>query len=215
MSSNNKAATSVVIIDTGCANITSVRCAFERLCADVTVSRDVDLIRQASHVVLPGVGTAGAAMKNLKDLNLVTFIQSLSQPVLGICLGMQLLTNASDERSVDCLKLVDTSVSPLAKVKNLPLPHMGWNKLTHLTAPLFNDVPNDSYVYFVHSFAVPVGDFTQAQSQYGQAFSASIAQDNFYGVQFHPERSGKVGAQILKNFLAIPSEQASSTQDKS
>ena len=207
--------TNVVIIDTGCANITSVRCAFERLSDDVTVSRDVDLIKQASHVVLPGVGTAGAAMKNLNDLDLVTLIQSLTQPVLGICLGMQLLTNASDERSVDCLKLVNTSVTPFEKVKDLPLPHMGWNKLTHLTAPLFIDIPNDSYVYFVHSFAVPVGDFTQAQSQYGQAFSASIAQGNFYGVQFHPERSGKIGAQILKNFLAIPSEQASSTQDKS
>lgn len=209
--------TNVVIIDTGCANITSVRCAFERLCDDVIVSRDVDLIKQATHVVLPGVGTAGAAMQNLNDLDLVALIQSLTQPVLGICLGMQLLTNASDERSVDCLKLVDTSVSPFEKVKDLPLPHMGWNKLTHLTAPLFTDIAADSYVYFVHSFAVPVGDYTQAQSQYGQSFSASIAQNNFYGVQFHPERSGKVGAQILKNFLAIPSSKASTslTQDQS
>lgn len=211
--SNSKS--NVVIIDTGCANITSVRCAFERLCDDVVVSRDVELIKQASHVVLPGVGTAGAAMNNLESLDLVGLIQSLKQPVLGICLGMQLLTNASSERSVDCLKLVDTDVQPLEKVKDMPLPHMGWNKLTHLTAPLFTDISEDSYVYFVHSFAVPTGSFTQAQSHYGQAFSASIAQDNFYGVQFHPERSGKVGAQILKNFLAIPSEQASTTQEQS
>jgi glutamine amidotransferase len=198
---------SVVIIDTGCANITSVRCAFERLCDNVTVSRDTDLITQASHVVLPGVGTAGAAMDNLEKLGLVAFIQSLTQPVLGICLGMQLLTNASDERGVDCLKLIDTQVTPLTKVANLPLPHMGWNQITHLTAPLFNDIPDGSYVYFVHSFAVPVGHFTAAQSQYGQEFSAAITNKNFYGVQFHPERSGKVGAQILKNFLAISAQQ--------
>jgi len=197
--------TNVVIIDTGCANITSVRCAFERLSDNVTVSRDVELIKNASHVVLPGVGTAGAAMAKLKQFELVEFIQGLTQPVLGICLGMQLLTAASQERDVSCLGIVNASVSPLTKVEDLPLPHMGWNKLTDLTAPLFNDISDGSYVYFVHSFAVPVGDYTQAQSHYGQAFSAAIAKDNFYGVQFHPERSGKVGAQILKNFLAIPS----------
>jgi len=200
---------SVVIIDTGCANITSVRCAFERLSNNVIVSRDTSIIKQASHVVLPGVGTAGAAMDKLGKLDLIGFIQSLTQPVLGICLGMQLLTNASDEREVDCLKIIDTKVTPLIKVESLPLPHMGWNKLTDLTAPLFNDIPDDSYVYFVHSFAVPLGDFTAAQSHYGQSFSAAITQGNFYGVQFHPERSGKVGAQILKNFLAISTQHIS------
>lgn len=199
----------VVIIDTGCANITSVRCAFERICDDVTVTRDIATIKSASHVVLPGVGTAGAAMEKLHQFSLVEFIQSLTQPVLGICLGMQLLTNASDERSVSCLGRVDAKVSPLEKVDGLPLPHMGWNKLTDLQAPLFTDLEEDSYVYFVHSFAVPVGDYTLAQSEYGQAFSASIANNNFYGVQFHPERSGKVGAQILKNFISIPSTQGS------
>jgi len=201
--------TTVVIIDTGCANITSVRCAFERISDNVIVSRDTNIIEQASHVVLPGVGTAATAMDKLNKLNLINLITSLTQPVLGICLGMQLLTKASeehnDDKHVDCLKLVDTNVSPLTKIDNLPLPHMGWNKLTDLTAPLFNNISDDSYVYFVHSFAVPVGTFTAAQCQYGQAFSAAICQNNFYGVQFHPERSGKVGAQILRNFLAIPS----------
>jgi len=195
----------VVIIDTGCANITSVRCAFERICDDVTVSRDKAIINKASHVVLPGVGTAGAAMNKLQQFDLIDFIQGLSQPVLGICLGMQLLTNASDERNVSCLGKVDASVTPLNKVEGLPLPHMGWNKLTNMQAPLFNDIVPDSYVYFVHSFAVPLGDYTQATCHYGQAFSASIAKDNFFGVQFHPERSGKVGAQILTNFINIPS----------
>ncbi|MCG7531857.1 imidazole glycerol phosphate synthase subunit HisH [Psychrobium sp. MM17-31] len=193
----------VAIIDTGCANITSVRCAFERICDDVVVTRDTQLIRNASHVVLPGVGTAGAAMGKLTSFELIEFIQSLTQPVLGICLGMQLLTNASEERNVDCLGIVDAKVSAMKNSHNLPLPHMGWNQLTDLKAPLFNDIPAGSYVYFVHSFAVPVGDYTLAQSDYGQAFSASINRDNFYGVQFHPERSGKIGAQILRNFLAI------------
>ena len=199
----------VAIIDTGCANITSVRCAFERICDDVTVTRDQDFIRAASHVVLPGVGTAGAAMEKLALFDLITFIQSLTQPVLGICLGMQLLTNSSQERSVNCLGLIDTKVSAMKNSDNLPLPHMGWNQLTHLIPPLFNGIDDGSYVYFVHSFAVPTGAFTAAQSNYGQAFSAAISQNNFYGVQFHPERSGKVGAQILKNFLAI-----SATQEK-
>ncbi|MGB1299013.1 MAG: imidazole glycerol phosphate synthase subunit HisH [Psychrobium sp.] len=195
--------TKVAIIDTGCANITSVRCAFERICNDVVVTRDTQLIRNASHVVLPGVGTAGAAMEKLASFELIEFIQSLTQPVLGICLGMQLLTNASQERNVNCLGIVDAKVSAMKNNDNLPLPHMGWNQLTDLKAPLFNDIPAGSYVYFVHSFAVPVGEYTLAQSDYGQAFSASINRDNFYGVQFHPERSGKIGAQILRNFLAI------------
>lgn len=199
----------VAIIDTGCANITSVRCAFERICDDVTVTRNQDFIRSASHVVLPGVGTAGAAMEKLAQFELITFIQSLTQPVLGICLGMQLLTKFSQERTVDCLGLVDTKVSAMQNSDNLPLPHMGWNQLTHLTPPLFNGIDEGSYVYFVHSFAVPTGAFTAAQSDYGQAFSAAISQNNFYGVQFHPERSGKVGSHILKNFLAI-----SATQEK-
>lgn len=198
---------SVVIIDTGCANLTSVRCAFERICDNVLVSRDTAVIKAASHVVLPGVGTAGAAMEKLEQLNLVEFIQGLTQPVLGICLGMQLLTQASAERSVSCLGKVEAVVSPLEKVENLPLPHMGWNKLTDLKAPLFDGIDEGSYVYFVHSFAVPLGDYTQASSEYGQAFSASIASNNFYGVQFHPERSGKVGSKILSNFLSIPSTQ--------
>lgn len=195
----------LVIIDTGCANITSVRCAFERICDDVTVSRDPVTIANASHVVLPGVGSAGAAMAKLIQFDLVTLVQNLTQPVLGICLGMQLLTQSSMERHVDCLGKVDAKVTPLEKVAKLPLPHMGWNRLSNLKAPLFNDVAEGSYVYFVHSFAVPVGEYTQATSDYGQIFSASIAKDNFYGVQFHPERSGKVGATILQNFLNIPS----------
>ena len=192
-----------VIIDTGCANITSVRCAMERLDIEVIVSRDPQVIKSASHVILPGVGTAGAAMAKLEQFNLIELIQGLTQPVLGICLGMQLLSKASAERNVDCLGLIDANVAPLEKVADLPLPHMGWNKLGALTGPLFNGLDQDSYVYFVHSYALPVGDYTLASCQYGQTFSAAIGKDNFYGVQFHPERSGKVGAQILKNFVEL------------
>lgn len=192
-----------VIIDTGCANITSVRCAMERLDIEVVVSRDPHVIKSASHVILPGVGTAGAAMAKLEQFNLIELIQGLTQPVLGICLGMQLLSNASAERNVDCLGLIDAKVAPLEKVADLPLPHMGWNKLGALTGPLFNGLDQDSYVYFVHSYALPLGDYTLASCQYGQTFSAAIGKDNFYGVQFHPERSGKVGAQILKNFVEL------------
>jgi imidazole glycerol-phosphate synthase subunit HisH len=192
-----------VIIDTGCANITSVRCAMERLDVEVVVSREPDVIKSASHIILPGVGTAGAAMAKLEQFELIELIQGLTQPVLGICLGMQLLSKSSDERDVNCLGLINASVAPLKKVVDLPLPHMGWNKLGDLTGPLFNNISDDSYVYFVHSFALPVGDYTLASCQYGQKFSAAIGKDNFYGVQFHPERSGSVGSQILKNFLEI------------
>jgi len=193
----------LVIIDTGCANITSVRCAMERFDIEVTVSREPSVIKNASHVILPGVGTAGAAMAKLEQFELIELIQGLTQPVLGICLGMQLMSNASAERGVNCLGLINSSVEPLEPTKGLPLPHMGWNTLGDLTGPLFDGLDSDSYVYFVHSFALPVGDFTLASCQYGQKFSAAIGKGNFYGVQFHPERSGQVGAQILKNFLEL------------
>jgi len=195
----------LVIIDTGCANITSVRCAMERFDIEVIVSREPSVIKNASHVILPGVGTAGAAMAKLEQFKLIELIQGLTQPVLGICLGMQLLSNASAERDVNCLGLIDSSVTPLKPSAGLPLPHMGWNTLGNLTGPLFDGLDSESYVYFVHSFGLPVGDFTLASCQYGQEFSAAIGKDNFYGVQFHPERSGKVGAQILKNFLELNS----------
>ena len=199
---NNK---QLVIIDTGCANITSVRCAMERFDIEVIVSREPSVIKNASHVILPGVGTAGAAMAKLEQFKLIELIQGLTQPVLGICLGMQLLSNASAERDVNCLGLIDSSVTPLKPTEGLPLPHMGWNTLGDLTGPLFNGLDSDSYVYFVQSFALPIVDFTLSSCQYGQKFSAAIGKDNFYGVQFHPERSGKVGAQILKNFLELNS----------
>ncbi|AZG73630.1 imidazole glycerol phosphate synthase subunit HisH [Shewanella livingstonensis] len=201
-----------VIIDTGCANLSSVRFAFERLNANVIVSADFDVIRSAARVVLPGVGTAGAAMDALKQKNLVELIKSLTQPVMGVCLGMQMLASISNEhggrseQSITCLGLVPTDIGDLDS-QGLPLPHMGWNQIEVSDHPLFIGIENGSYVYFVHSYRAPISEYTLASSTYGESFSAAIGKGNFFGVQFHPEKSAKVGAQILQNFLHMGTPQ--------
>ena len=197
-----------VIIDTGCANLSSVRFAFERLNANVIVSADFDVIRSAARVVLPGVGTAGAAMDALKQKNLIELIKSLTQPVMGVCLGMQMLASLSNEhggrseQNITCLGLVPTDIGDLDS-KGLPLPHMGWNQIEVSDHPLFVGIENGSYVYFVHSYRAPICEYTLASSTYGELFSAAIGKGNFFGVQFHPEKSAKVGAKILQNFLQM------------
>ncbi|MEL4247453.1 imidazole glycerol phosphate synthase subunit HisH [Shewanella xiamenensis] len=206
----------VVIIDTGCANLSSVRFAFERLGAKVLVTDDKASIKAAKRVVLPGVGSAGAAMASLSEKALVELIQGLTQPVLGVCLGMQMLTLLSKERGgqaqdCQCLGIIPTEIDELdrqtLKAEGLPLPHMGWNQLTFSNPsqvhPLFAGVPAGSYVYFVHSYRAPLSDYTLAQCRYGEDFSAAIGKGNFMGVQFHPEKSAAVGAQILGNFLKM------------
>jgi glutamine amidotransferase len=201
-----------VIIDTGCANLSSVRFAFERLSANVLVSADFDVIRSAARVVLPGVGTAGAAMDALKQKNLIELIKSLTQPVMGVCLGMQMLASLSNEhggrseQNITCLGLVPTDIGDLDS-KGLPLPHMGWNQIEVSDHPLFVGIENGSYVYFVHSYRAPISEYTLASSTYGESFSAAIGKGNFFGVQFHPEKSAKVGAQILQNFLNMGTPQ--------
>ncbi len=201
-----------VIIDTGCANLSSVRFAFERLNANVIVSADFGVIRSAARVVLPGVGTAGAAMAALKQKNLVELIKSLTQPVMGVCLGMQMLASLSNEhggrseQSITCLGLVPTDIGDLDS-KGLPLPHMGWNQIEVSDHPLFVGIENGSYVYFVHSYRAPISEYTLARSTYGESFSAAIGKGNFFGVQFHPEKSAKVGAKILQNFLNMGTPQ--------
>lgn len=194
----------VVIIDTGCANLSSVRYAIERLGYQVQVSKDPEVVLGADKLFLPGVGTAREAMKNLRERGLVELINRLHQPVLGICLGMQMLVNRSEEGDVECLGKIDADCTKLVGGDGIRLPHMGWNQVTPLPGhPLFKDIPDGSFFYFVHSYAVPVGEYTLASCQYGQAFSAAIGQENFFGVQFHPERSGAAGAQLLKNFLEL------------
>ena len=211
-----------VIIDTGCANLNSVRFAFERLGAKVLVTDDKAKIKAAKRVVLPGVGTAGAAMASLHEKGLVELIQGLTQPVLGVCLGMQMLAAISKERGgkgqdCECLGIIPTDIceldTQLLKAENLPLPHMGWNQLklttnsqgakTPSVHPLFAGIEDGSYVYFVHSYRAPLSEFTLAQCSYGEGFSAAIGKGNFMGVQFHPEKSAAVGAQILRNFLQM------------
>jgi len=203
----------LVIVNTGCANISSVKYAFDRLGANVTVTDDHSLIKSADKVLLPGVGSASAAMKSIKAKQLDIVIKELTQPVLGICLGMQLLARQSNETpgshsgattdTVPCLDLIPTDIERM-QVGNLVLPHMGWNQIQpDPESPLFDGIDNNSYFYFVHSFCAPESDFTLATCNYGGMFSASIAKDNFYGVQFHPERSGEAGAKLLNNFIEM------------
>ncbi|WP_029686659.1 imidazole glycerol phosphate synthase subunit HisH [Tatumella saanichensis] len=194
----------VVILDTGCANLSSVRWAVERLGYQPVVSREKHVVLNADKLFLPGVGTARAAMEQLRERELVELIKTCTQPVLGICLGMQLLGQRSEENTgIDTLDIIHEPVAQM-ETGSLPLPHMGWNQLTPQAGhPLFRNIPAESYFYFVHSYAMPVNACTIAQCDYGQPFSAAVQKDNFYGVQFHPERSGKAGAQLIKNFLEM------------
>ncbi|MDC9592563.1 imidazole glycerol phosphate synthase subunit HisH [Xenorhabdus sp. IM139775] len=194
----------VVILDTGCANLASVTYAIRRLGYKPIVSLDAEIVQAADKLFLPGVGTAAAAMKQLEQRQLIPLIYSLTQPVLGICLGMQLLARVSAEgNNIPLLKLIDAPVEKMVTA-GLPLPHMGWNQVkTQTDSPLFRHIADNSRFYFVHSYALPVGDYTIAQTKYGNPFSSAIAKGNFFGVQFHPERSGAAGAQLLKNFLEM------------
>lgn len=194
----------VVILDTGCANLNSVKSAISRHGYEPLVSRDPDVVLRADKLFLPGVGTAQAAMDQLRERDLIELVKACTQPVLGICLGMQLLGRFSEENSgVDLLGIVDQDV-PKMEVVGLPLPHMGWNRVYPKAGNrLFQGIDDGAYFYFVHSYAMPVNPYTIAQCQYGTPFTAAVQKDNFYGVQFHPERSGRAGAQLLKNFLEM------------
>ena len=195
----------VVIVDTGVANISSVKFAFERLSITPLVSSNSEVIKQADRVVIPGVGSAPYAMKLLKQKRLISVLKVLKQPVLGICLGMQLLYETLDEGGlhVEGLGLLKGKVTLLNTKKN-PSPHMGWNKLSFNKSDDFlNGITEGSYVYFVHSYAAAITNYTLAKTSYGTDFSSIVKKNNIYGCQFHPERSSKVGATILENFMKI------------
>jgi glutamine amidotransferase len=226
---------SLVIVNTGCANIASVKFAFERLGINVDVSDDVNVIAKAQRVLLPGVGSAPAAMSSINQKALADCLCSLTQPTLGVCLGMQLMVADSQEGEfgktdlTNSLHLIPGHVKRM-QVGNLQLPHMGWNRVTSkYINPLFAGIPDGEHFYFVHSYAIDDYEYTLATCHYssgkgqilanninpellsaeqlkadiGTTFSAAIHRDNFFGVQFHPERSSDAGAQLLKNFIQL------------
>ncbi|MFC0229263.1 imidazole glycerol phosphate synthase subunit HisH [Serratia aquatilis] len=194
----------VVILDTGCANLASVTYAVQRLGYQPEVSRAPEIVLRADKLFLPGVGTAQAAMAQLQQRELIDLIKACTQPVLGICLGMQLLAENSEESGgIKTLGIIDTPVKQMTDL-GLPLPHMGWNQITSQAGNhLFRGIEDGAYFYFVHSYAMPICTSTIAQADYGEPFTAAVQKDNFFGVQFHPERSGRAGAQLLKNFLEM------------
>ncbi|MFO7276456.1 MAG: imidazole glycerol phosphate synthase subunit HisH [Pseudomonadota bacterium] len=193
-----------VIIDSGGANLASLQYALERLGARSRVTSDVREIECAPRVILPGVGSAGDAMRRLQASGLATLLPRLAQPVLGICLGMQLLFAASEEGDTACLGVLPQSVRRLEARPGLPVPHMGWNSLELLKEdPLLDGIEPGDYFYFVHGYAAPVCDATLAAVEYGEKLSAVVRRGNFWGTQFHPERSGRTGARILANFLRL------------
>ena len=198
----------IAIIDSGGANIASVRFALERLGVDAQLTADTEVITAAERVILPGVGAAPVAMAQLEAAGLVECIRSLTQPVLGICLGMQLLFERSEEGDTPLLGLIGGTCTALDPSSGLTVPHMGWNRLIPLAGaeahPLLAGIALGAHVYFVHSFAAPVSEDTVAACDYGGAFTALVARGNFMGAQFHPERSGPVGAASLQNFINLP-----------
>lgn len=195
----------VVLIDAGGANIGSVRYAFERLGADARFSADAAEIASADRVVLPGVGAAAAGMARLRELGLVDCVRSLTQPLIGVCLGMQLLFDASEEGDVDCLGLLPGRVRRLQGAPGVRVPHMGWNALEPVRADaLLDGIAAADRAYFVHSYAAPVTDDTIAACTHGERFAAVVRRGNRMGAQFHPERSSDVGARLLENFLKVP-----------
>lgn len=199
----------VVVIDSGGANLASLLFALGRLGTRAEVSTDATRIRNATHVLLPGVGAAHDAMNRLRTAGLDAVIPTLTQPLLGICLGMQLLFDASDEALAGATETATLGVVPgrvvrLSATPELPVPHMGWNQLELLHAdPLFQGIDSGDYVYFVHSFAAPVTGDTLAATGYGSRFTAAVKHANFRGVQFHPERSAATGARLLANFIGL------------
>lgn len=199
----------LAIIDSGGANISSVKYALGRLGAEPVFTADAVKIRSAERVILPGVGAAGAAMSRLRELGLIDVIRDLQQPVLGICLGMQLLFEKSfeayqGEDNTECLGIIPGTLEKLEPSQGVRVPHMGWNTTTVVREnALISGLPEQPWFYFVHSYFAPIGDSTLATCSHGESFAAIVRKDNFYGVQFHPERSARHGARLLANFLEI------------
>lgn len=194
----------VAVIKYNAGNIRSVDCALRRLGVEAVVTDDKEKLKAADKIIFPGVGEAETTMNHLRVNGMDTFIKELRQPVLGICLGMQLMCRRSEEGATDCLGIFDTDVLRFAPRRHEDkVPHMGWNTIDHLRSDLFNGLRDEEFVYFVHSYYVPLCEHTAAQTDYILPFSAALHKDNFYATQFHPEKSSKAGEKIIKNFLEL------------
>lgn len=194
----------IAIIDYGMGNIRSVENALRRLGAEFELTADPGRIACAERVILPGVGHCGEAMKKLHDRNLCSLIKDLRRPVLGICVGMQVMCRHTEEGDADCLGIFDAKVKRFPADKGFKVPHMGWNSIANLESKLFRDMKGGEYVYFVHSYFADLCPDTIATTRYGEGmFSAALKYENFYGTQFHPEKSGDAGEKIIRNFLTL------------
>ena len=191
----------VVVIKYNAGNIHSVRIALQRAGLEPTVSDEIEIIKKADKIIFPGVGEASSAISYLQEKGIAAILPELKQPVLGICLGLQLMCSYSEENNTKCLGIFDTAVKRFPPEDKVP--HMGWNNIYHIRGDLFKNIKDNSYVYFVHGYYAEPDENKIAQSEYIVPFSSGLQKDNFYAVQFHPEKSGKVGEQILKNFLAL------------
>lgn len=194
----------IAIIDYNAGNIRSVCNSLNRLNADWILTDDHKALRKADKVILPGVGSAGKAMISLRDKNLVGLIKDLRKPLLGICVGLQILTRFSEEEETEGIGLFDTIVRRFTSLNGDKIPHMGWNTISNLDSKLFKNIEPDTYVYYVHSYRADLCSDTIATTDYcGEKFSAALKYENFYGTQFHPEKSGNIGEMIIKNFLEL------------
>ncbi|WP_298901830.1 imidazole glycerol phosphate synthase subunit HisH [uncultured Psychroserpens sp.] len=191
----------VVIVDYGAGNIKSIQFAFKRLGIDAKLSNHVECITKADRVIFPGVGEASSAMAMLEQSGLDTLIPQLKQPVLGICLGMQLMCNASEEGYTDGMGIFDVNVKRFSN--DVKVPQMGWNTIDNLKSDLFRNIREHEFMYLIHSFYAEMNDQCIATSTYGMNYASALRKDNFYGVQFHPEKSSLAGEQLLKNFLEL------------
>ena len=195
----------IAIVDYKAGNIRSVENALQRLGIEYVLTSDPETLRQADHVVLPGVGEASSAMKSLESTGLIPVIKSLTQPVLGICIGLQLMCSSSEEGNVECMGIFTPRVHRFPEEPGVKIPHTGWDTISGLRGPLFRNIPEDSFVYYVHSYCpgIFIGQTAAVTEYAGVRFSGALQRDNFFGTQFHPEKSGAVGAKILKNFIDL------------
>lgn len=193
----------IAVIDYNMGNICSLGNALSRLGAEWVLTSDHDLIRKASHVVLPGVGSAVEAMHNLNSLRLPPLIRDIRRPVLGICVGMQVMCRYSEEGNAECMGIFDAKVSRFREKDCIKIPHMGWSRISNLEGKLFKEIGKGEYVYFVHSYYAPLCPDTVATARHPGLFSAALKYENFFGTQFHPEKSGATGERILRNFLEL------------